>query len=1232
MNASFLRNFFLLCWLVPAAAYGQTPAMKLKLQLISDNTWGVYVKPEADITTGQTITIGGDQVTVVMPKSFGWDSLVNVHGNWVINSQIYAPVENPTKAYISFGFISEAPPIPYQKDVATLLFTFKGNGSCPDTMYIMDNYTDPFNVLPNSVGNNPGNEFAVFDMTNINTFIYHDDYAPSAWSCHDNDGDGILNALEDTNGNGVFDPGVDISDLKSVCSLAFTLDPKDATVCSGNDTTFTATASIPQGVFSFEWMYSDDNGATWVDIDFTTMSAIYAHTITGQVTAGTDILTVKNVASQYGRRFRAVAHSQGCNAVYSNFAILSVQGPLSVNTNPVSVTVCAGYPTTFSGSFYNPGVPGSTIYRWQVSYDGGATWVDILNNIPYNGSGNHTLSITNVAGLHGYQYRLSARTSTCNIMYSAPASLTVEGPITVTAQPQTVDLCAGEPASFTSTANVGTVGTLVYQWQVSSDNTTWSDIDAITDGGVYSGETTTTLNVSNTTGLYSRSYRLAFSTAECGRVYSYPAGMNIDGPISITGHPDDILQCSGEGVIFGAKAQTLSLETNNTGLIQYQWQESTGDTMNDWRDLYPDTLYNGTHTDTLSIGYTTNLDGNYYRMKIWTDNCDTVYSYAALLDVEGPMMVTQEPYSIIQCSGSGTTFHAEVLLQNGDPNTLIYQWEVSQFVPGSGPGTGYQPYVNVTNSGVYSGATSTTLTISDVAGMHNWRYRMRYRTPNCNPQWTNYAYLGVEGPIGFAVGGHPVDVVECSGNAAIFQVTTTNNNPGIAIAYQWQILFPGLDSTVAQNWANLNNGTFYNGVKTANLSISNIAGFNGNRYRVLIQTQNCSSAVSYSGLLTVEGPITITQQPQDTDSCNGASVFFHAEAAVANAGTLKYQWQWSDNATGVNFSNITTAGVNGISGWDTPTLNIENTAGIIGRHFRVGTVTNECNFFYSTAAVLTSSNCLPACIRLKLQLLPDSSGWAVIAKPQNGYVPSATNMVQTGKVTIVTPVNFILSGLENGLGQWNLTNVVTSPAGHPNRRYLTIDLMSNANNLGLSAGETKLFQFDKTGACPDSLYLLETTIAGVSPNELIGQDNSFTGGFEYCGVYARKAWRCQGASSPGGPIIFGTEEEFTGSPQAGTDKFNTDFPEGKKPKSQEGQSFTLAPNPAGDFVNILVSANLAEDRKTIALWDLQGKKHQEIILGNTATKLDLAKLPAGVYFVSLAQNGRVVERKKLVVK
>ncbi|MCF8281636.1 MAG: hypothetical protein K9J45_14630 [Bacteroidales bacterium] len=1360
--------------------------MELKLQLLDADKWGVYVRP-IGVTPGPLTITGTAQVTVVMPKDFAWTGLQSVSGTWASNATVNGPTENPTAKYVSFGLTTDFPHIDYVAGDETLLFTFLRTDPCPDTMYIIDNNTDPFAVIPNSQNSNPGNEFSVFDPTG-GLYEWLGIYSPSAWSCHDCDGDGILNGFEDTdgdgvydatvedaNGNGVLDPGEDLDgdgyldpDVSAICdpcdpfhpeaaaleliggadvicagdvgdtawfkvtieggwppytvnytdgttafseplyysgdsiwfiptasvvlditsivdsfnclldtaltgglvisvhgpisitdepddvvecsgnstqfcvatqnlgdgdtykkwqqsidngvtwvdiqdggvfdntdslcmdianvankhnyqyrckiftdvcdtvysaaallevegpitisthpadftncetedaaftaasvnagavgtmvyqwqesadgvtwndisgatagathstfttttlnlagisvsldghyyrmkvstgecafvytnaarlnvsgaisvtddpdnisncagsevnfiaafnnagasypldpqqtvtshiwqiadastgpwanltnaglvytgisgtntgagasdtltisnvvglngkwyricyttatcsvpvysaaaqlqvsgNVAFSDDPDDITVCSGSGTTFTAVAAIPQGTFSFGWQYSDDNGANWVDIDFVAMAALFSHSETGTIAAGTDVLTVTNVATMYGRRFRTVANATDCNSVYSNYGILSVEGPLSVNTQPTAVVECSGNSTVFNASFDNPGVAGSTIYRWQLSIDGGTSWNNLSNNTTYSGTATTQLAIFNVAGLHGYCYRLSARTSTCATLFTNSACLTVEGPITVTTQPTTVDLCSNDATSFFSDATVGTAGTFDYQWQVTSDNLNWSDIDGTTDGGVYSGETTTTLNVSAVANLYSRCYRLAFSTGECNRVFSNAACMNIDGPLSFGAHPTSITQCSGEAIIFGAVALTGSLEADSLAQIQYNWQENTG---TGWVDLVNDTLYNGINTDTMSISYTTNMDGNCYRLKIWTDNCDTIYSNQACVDVEGPMLVTDEPDNITECSGSGVTFQSTVSLQNGDPSTLIYQWEVSAYNQGTST---YGAYTDIVNGGVYSGATTTTLAISDVAGMYQWRFRMRFRTPNCDAKWSNYAQITVEGPIDFAVGGQPVSVVECSGNAANFSVVTTNTGQG-AITYQWQVSTTGSGGP----WFNLNNGSIYNGTKTANLSLANVAGFNGYCYKCLIQTTECASVESDEACLAVEGPISFTDHPDDITQCSGEGVTFTGAAAIAvgNVGTMTYQWQWSDDASCTNYSDIVAAGANGFADWNTPTLTVGNVVGIDGRCFRLAVNTGECNYVYSFPAKL----------------------------------------------------------------------------------------------------------------------------------------------------------------------------------------------------------------------------------------------------------------------------------------
>jgi hypothetical protein len=1338
-----------------SSAFGQ---LHLKLQLIDDNTWGVYVKPQGITPTTSTIT-GSAQVTLVMPKNFAWSNLVSVSGQWTNNATVNGPSENLNKSYVSFGLVQDLPKIVYKAGEETLLFKIDRTDPCPDSIYLIDcntpGITDPFcpdkvDATPgvNSFNSNPGNEFSVIDFGKVPPAFYGFTgiYAPSAWSCHDCDGDGILNGLEDTNGNGTFDPGIDssalcdpcdpihvesatlelISSADTICAgdaldtaflvvdivggwrpytvvitdgttqttvnnyesgdlipvipsaskiydivtvvdsfgcaidpdsinggiplvvegplsftdqpdnvtqchgfptsftviaanagagtisyqwqvstnngttwtditngtpystattptlnisnvaglhgrcyrmkitsrfcnpvysnmaclsvegpinvavsgnpanttvcagsnasftgggtnsgavgtlsylwqvnsgtgwanltnggvysgvstttvsltnvtvgmdnyqyrmkiftgtcsdtvftnaatlniegpltfttqpanvsncagnevffsykytnvgggpvtfqwqqslngggtwtnlsngtvfnntngtslgtigdtlaitnvigldgsmyrvaiktssctnvfsnaatlsvngnVAFSDHPDDITVCSGNDTTFTATASIPQGTFTWGWQISTDNGASWQDIVFP--HANFSHSSTGAVSSGSDVLTVTNLAGLYNARFRAVATSSQCDPVYSLEARLSVEGPLSVTTHPAGDNVvCSGDGTFFTSVIDNPGVPGSTIYRWQIKPAGTSTWSNLVNNTTYNGTSTATLSISNVAGLHGNCYRLSARTSTCNIIFTNEICLTVEGPITITQanQPDDITVCSGETAAFTSIADVGTAGTLSYQWQVSSDNgLNWN---AVSDGAVYSGSTTTTLNILNTTGLYGRNYRLRFTTGDCEAVFSNKAVLTVEGPISISDQPDNVTQCYGEPVLF-AVGITDGAPVGQNDNIFYQWQVSSNNGST-WSNVYDGDVYNGIGTDTMSISKTNGLDNNRYRVKIWTATCDTLTSTSALLQVEGPVTFVSQPSNATSCSGSGATFQATTA--NPGLGTVLYKWQRSCNNGAS--------WADITDGGVngITGSSTTVLNIADVAGLYACnRYRLKAWTATCDSIYSNYAQLTVEGPISIAT--QPQSVVECSGNGASFSVTTANTGSG-QISYQWQF---SIDN--GGTWFNLSNNSVYNGTLSANLSISDVAGLNGRCYRVLIQTVTCSSVASNQACLTVEGPISFSDHPDNVTQCSAESVTFTGTAGIqpGNSGTIIYQWQTSMD--GINWSDVADGSPAGYVGSTTNSLTVTNVTGLNGRRYRLTAKTGECSQFNSNPATLT---------------------------------------------------------------------------------------------------------------------------------------------------------------------------------------------------------------------------------------------------------------------------------------
>ena len=220
MNARFLLfsfSFFFISSLF-SSVYGQ---LHLKLQLIDDLTWGVFVKPVGVYPDEFTVT-GSGQVTVIMPNGYQWSELQSISGLWVNNKSVISPIEAPNSQYISFGLTASEPshPIKYQAGIETLLFTFKGNDNCPDFMYLIDcdtpNESDPFCQFSEPNGWRPDNDLSVLCAFGGGIcFYYHtDNYAMQAWDCQDNDGDGLGNGMEDTNGNGIYDEG-DASDLNT---------------------------------------------------------------------------------------------------------------------------------------------------------------------------------------------------------------------------------------------------------------------------------------------------------------------------------------------------------------------------------------------------------------------------------------------------------------------------------------------------------------------------------------------------------------------------------------------------------------------------------------------------------------------------------------------------------------------------------------------------------------------------------------------------------------------------------------------------------------------------------------------------------------------------------------------------------------------------------------------------------------------------------------------------------
>ena len=233
-------------------------------------------------------------------------------------------------------------------------------------------------------------------------------------------------AVSYSDGQGNFtDNGDRSATLTVLLAPTVTTNPANVTVTAGQTATFTAAAN-GNPTPTVRWQVSNDIGKTWTDISG----------------ASSTTLTLSNVPSSLdGNEYRAVFNNSLGSAA-TNAATLTVQTVPVVTTNPANVTVTAGQTATFTAAAR--GNPKPTV-QWQVSGDGGKTWIDI------SGASATTLTLGNVlSSLDGDEYRAVFSNSAGSATTSA-ALLTVQTPPAITSV-NTVAFIVGLGGSFTVTA------------------------------------------------------------------------------------------------------------------------------------------------------------------------------------------------------------------------------------------------------------------------------------------------------------------------------------------------------------------------------------------------------------------------------------------------------------------------------------------------------------------------------------------------------------------------------------------------------------------------------------------------------------------------------------------------------------------------------------------------------------------------------------------------------------
>ena len=320
-------------------------------------------------------------------------------------------------------------------------------------------------------------------------------------------------------------------------------------------------------------------------------------------------------------------------------AATSIAGVLTVTTAPViSVqpspeSICSGSATSFSVTANATG--GRITYQWQSDVSG--VIENLSNGGVYSNVTTATMGISNVTGLNNTNYLCIVTNATCSIS-SNQALLTVLNPPLIKNQPVQANVCSGSGTSFAVTA---TGSNLSYQWQLSANGSTYTNLN---NTGVYTGVNADSLIISNVTGLNNMLYRCIINGACNPAATSGSVLLSVYNSISINSQPENSIQCAGNSVQFSVIA--------TGGQFTYQWQSNVSGA---FENMNFSPVDSDVTSPTLKISDVTGLNNTSYLCIISNGSCN-IASNPALLTVLNPPVISSQPVSVNVCSGSTARF------------------------------------------------------------------------------------------------------------------------------------------------------------------------------------------------------------------------------------------------------------------------------------------------------------------------------------------------------------------------------------------------------------------------------------------------------------------------------------------------------------------------------------------------------------------------------------------------
>ena len=452
----------------------------------------------------------------------------------------------------------------------------------------------------------------------------------------------------------------------------------------------------------------------------------------------------------------------------------------------------------------------------------------------------------------GFKSQIAAQTCPT----SNEITITVVPDLSVTAQPVDLTECVGGTNPISVTVAGGT-GVTSYQWQSSTNGTTWTSITGATSAS-YTPEST----VAATTY-----YHVLITSAGtgCDAVTSNSSTVIITPNLSVTAQPTDLTECVGGTSTIGVTV------AGGASALTYQWQESTNGGAN-WSDI------SGATAATYAPPSTT-VGSKLYRAVISSgsnNGCNPLTSASATVTITPELSISAQPLAITECLGGTMALDVTV---SGATGTVTYQWQES--ADGS------------TWADISTATAASYTPNSGTVGTKYYRTVINASGNGCDAITSTSATVNVTPEL--SITAQPANLTECIGGTSPINVTVTGATG--AITYQWQ------SSPDGTNWTDIAGAT-------ASAYTPNSATAGATQYHVIIKAagNGCDDVTSASSTVTITPELSITAQPTDITECIGGTLPINV-TVIGATGAVTYQWQSSTNngATWTDISGATAA-------------------------------------------------------------------------------------------------------------------------------------------------------------------------------------------------------------------------------------------------------------------------------------------------------------------------------------